>query len=147
MSIDLSQADADALIAMPKRAADDRQYDFPAPSDRLVLPLTSLDKREDFLLDITRMQINVAKVNYQNRARQVVVLMRLDLGGSPHRNPDDEVIPCPHLHICREGYGDKWAFPLPEGKFKDVANLFETLQDFMVECNVVEPPKMQGGLF
>lgn len=147
MSIDLSQADADALIAMPKHAADDRQHDFPAPGERLVLPLTSLDKREDFLLDITRMQINVAKVNYQNRARQVIVLMRLDLGGSPHRNPDGEVIPCPHLHIYREGYGDKWAFPLPEGKFKDVSNLFETLQDFMVECNVVQPPKMQGGLF
>jgi hypothetical protein len=147
MSIDLSQADADALISMPKRAADDRQYDFPGPGERLVLPLTSLDKREDFLLDITRMQINVAKVNYQNRARQVVVLMRLDLGGSPHRNPDGEIIPCPHLHIYREGYGDKWAFPLPAGKFGNLPNLFETLQEFMAECNIVEAPKMQGGLF
>jgi MoaA/NifB/PqqE/SkfB family radical SAM enzyme len=147
MSIDLSQADADALIAMPKRAADDREYDFPGLGERLVLPLTSMDKREDFLLDITRMQINVAKVNYQNRARQVVILMRLDLGGSPHRNPDGEIIPCPHLHIYREGYGDKWAFPLVEGKFENLSNLFETLQDFMAECNIVEAPKMQGGLF
>lgn len=106
-----------------------------------------MDKREDFLLDVTRMQINVSKVNYQNRVRQVVVLMRLDLGGSPHRNPDGETIACPHLHIYREGYGDKWAFPVPAGKFKDLSNLFETLQDFMTECNVVEAPKIQGGLF
>jgi hypothetical protein len=147
MPIDLSQAEADALIAMAKRAANDTQYDFPGPGERLVLPLTSLDKREDFLLDITRMQINVAKINYQNRARQVVVLMRLDLGGSPHRNPDGEIVTCPHLHIYREGYGAKWAFPLPAGKFKNVANLFETLQDFMVECNVIEAPNIQGGLF
>jgi hypothetical protein len=147
MSIDLSQADADALIAMPKRTADDRQYDFPGPGERLVLPLTSLDKREDFLLDITRMQINVAKVNYQGRARQVVVLMRLDLGGSPHRNPDGEIVPCPHLHIYREGYADKWAFSLPAGKFGNLSNLFETLQEFMAECNIVEAPKMQVGLF
>lgn len=147
MSIDLSQADADALIAMPKRAAEAREYDFPGPGERLVLPLTSLDKREDFLLDVTRMQINVAKVNYQNRARQVVILMRLDIGGSLHRNPDGEIIPCPHLHIYREGYGDKWAFPLPAGKFGNLSNLFETLHEFMAECNIVEAPKMQGGLF
>jgi len=147
MSIDLSQADADALIAMPKRATDDREYDFPGPGNRLVLPLTSLDRREDFLLDITRVQINVAKVNYQNRARQVVVLMRLDLGGAPHQNPDGEVVPCPHLHIYREGYGDKWAYAIPEGKFGDLSNLFKTLQDFMAECNIVEAPNMQGGLF
>ena len=147
MSIDLSQVDADALLAMPKCAGDDQLYDFPAPGQRLILPLISLDKREDFLLDITRVQINVSKVTYQNRARQAIVLLRLDLGGAPHRNPDGEVIPCPHMHFYREGFGVKWAVPAPMGRFSDLSNLFGTLQEFMAECNVVKPPKIQGGLY
>lgn len=147
MSVNLSQAEADALIAVAKRRADDDERRFPPPGDRLVIPLVSLDKREDFLLDITRSQINVAKVTHQNRARQVVVLMRLDIDGAPHRNPDGEVIPCPHLHIYRENFGDKWAHPLPTGKFQNLGNLLRTFEDFMTECNVVVPPKIQAGLF
>ena len=147
MSNDLSQAEADALICMPKRAVDDTPFDFPEPGGRLVIPLASLDKREDFLLDVTRMQINVSKVNYQNRARNVVVLMRLDLNGSPHRNPDGEIVPCPHIHIYREGYGAKWAFPLPQGRYENLSNLFQTFQDFMADCNIVQAPKIQGDLF
>ena len=94
MSANLPQAEADALIALAKRRADDDERRFPHPGERLVIPLVSLDKREDFLLDITRSQINVAKITHQNRARHVVILMRLDIQGAPHRNPDGEVIPC-----------------------------------------------------
>jgi hypothetical protein len=147
MSVNLSQAEADALIAVPKRRADDEERRFPPPGDRLVIPLVSNDKREDFLLDITRSQINVAKITHQNRARQVVVLLRLDIDGAPHRNPDGEVIPCPHLHIYRENFGDKWAHPLPAGRFQNLSDLFRTFEDFMAECNVIEPPRMQAGLF
>ena len=59
------------------------------------------------MLDVTRGQIKLTKATYQNRARQVIVLMRLDLDGSTHRNPDDQEIPCPHLHVYREGFGDR----------------------------------------
>jgi hypothetical protein len=44
------------------------------------------------------------KATYQNSARQVIILMRLDLDRLPHRNPDDTEVPCPHLHQYREGY-------------------------------------------
>ena len=67
MSVNLSQAEADALIAAAKRRADDEERNFPSPGDRLVIPLVSIDKREDFLLDITRLQISVAKITHQNR--------------------------------------------------------------------------------
>ena len=99
--IDITQGEADALIAMEKRRADDKDWIFPAPGDRFSIPLTSLDKRENFMLDVTRAQIKLTKATYQNRAQQVIVLMRLDIDGPPHRNPDGEEIPCPHLHIYR----------------------------------------------
>ena len=63
-----------------------------------------------------------------------MVLKRLDLNGAPHRNPHDQIIPCPHMHTYREGYGDKWAEPVSAGKF-------------ITECNVVQAPSIQTGLF
>lgn len=145
--IDITQTEADALIAMEKRWADDRQWSFPGPGGRLAIPLTSIDKRENFMLDVTRAQLKLAKATYQNRARQAIVLMRLDLDGSPHRNPDGEEIPCPHLHIYREGFGDKWAEPAPPDIYPNPADLFSTFEAFMKHCNITAPPDIQLGLF
>jgi hypothetical protein len=73
--------------------------------------------------------------------------MRLDLDGPPHRNPDGEEIPCPHLHRYREGYGDKWAVLAPIERYSDTLDLFSTFEQFMRHCNVTEPPIVQKGLF
>jgi hypothetical protein len=99
------------------------------------------------LLDVTRGQIKLTKATYQNRARQAIVLMRLDLDGPPHRNPDDQEIPCPHLHVYREGYGDKWAIPAPIDRYPDVQDLFSTFAAFMRHCNITDVPRIQKGLF
>jgi hypothetical protein len=100
--INLTQDEADKLMAMEKRAADEKLWLFPAPGERVAIPLTSLDKRESFMLDVTRSQIKLTKATYQNRAKAVVILMRLDLDGPLHRNPDGEEVPCPHLHITAQ---------------------------------------------
>lgn len=147
MSVDLTQAEADELIAMPKELAEDGVIPFPSAGDRLVIPLVSTDRTEDFLLDVTRSRIDLAKVTYQDRGRVVVVLLRLDLNGPPHRNPDGVQMACPHLHIYREGFGDKWAFPLPDGKFASLGDMTQTLSDFMDQCNVTAKPAVQAGFF
>jgi hypothetical protein len=145
--IDLTQVEADALIAMEKHCIDDKEWQFPGPGENLTVPLTSHDKRENFLLDVTRGQVKLTKVTYQNRARQTVVLIRLDLGGPPHRNPDDVEISCPHLHVYREGYGDKWAVPAPVELCSSIDNLVATLEAFMQYCNITEAPRLNRGLF
>ncbi|MGA2595314.1 MAG: hypothetical protein ABSH32_35935 [Bryobacteraceae bacterium] len=145
--INLTQDEADKLMTMEKRAVDEKEWLFPAPGDRVAIPLTSLDKRESFVLDVTRAQIKLTKATFQNRARVVIILMRLDLDGPPHRNPDDEEIPCPHLHIYREGYGDKWAIPAPVSRYTDTLDLFSTCEAFMQQCNIIDPPKIRKGLF
>ena len=144
--VNISQAEADALIAMEKHRVDNTQWVFPAAGGKLLIPLTSIDKREHFLLDLTRGQIKLTKATYQNRARQAIILMRLDLGGSPHRNPDDEEIPCPHLHVYREGYGDKWAQRAPPGTFPDPSDLPSTFGQFMIHCNITLAPNFQWRL-
>jgi hypothetical protein len=143
----LTQADADALLAIEKHRVDDTQYDYPGLGGALRIPLISPDKREAFILDISRSQINLAKGTYQNRARGVVILARLDFGGAPHRNPDDVEIPCPHLHLYKEGFGDKWALPVPASAFPNIADRWQTLGDFMAYINVAVPPDIRRGLF
>lgn len=145
--LNLTQAEADALIAMEKHRVNEDRSDFPMGGQSLALPLQSFDKREHFLLDLSRGRIDLLKVTMQNRARQVVVLVRLDLGGAPHRNPDDEDIPAPHLHVYREGYGDKWAIPVPAQRFAPTADLWTALEEFMRFCNITQPPHIERGLF
>jgi hypothetical protein len=145
--INLTQAEADTLIAMEKRRANDERVDFPMGGQSVVLPLQSPDRREQFLLDLSRGRIDLLKVKMQNRGRQVVVLVRLDLGRAPHRNPDDSEIAAPHLHVYREGYGDKWSVAVPPDRFRNVADIWITLDDFLRYCNVTQPPQIERGLF
>ncbi len=125
--INLTQTEADTLISMPKLRVNDDTWDYPNSGGSLCVPLVSQDNREEFNLDIYRGRINLLKGTHQSRARQVIVLVRLDFGGSPHRNPNDEEIGSPHLHIYREGYGHKWAIPVPEDKFPNISDLYATL--------------------
>ncbi len=145
--VDIPQAEADALIAMEKQCVDKKNWLFPGPGARLAIALASRDKRENFVLDITRAQIKLTKATYQNRARQAIILMRLDLDGPLHRNPDDQEIPCPHLHIYREGYADKWAVPAPIDRYPSSQDLYSALDAFMRHCNITEPPQIDRGLF
>lgn len=145
--VDLTQAEADAMIAMEKHRASEEQYHFPMGGESVSIPLQSPDRREQFLLDVSRGRIDMAKVKMQNRARQVIVLVRLDLAGAPHRNPDGEEIPCPHLHVYREGFADKWAAPLPQDRFPTPADVWATFGHFMDYCNVTKPPQIERGLF
>ena len=144
--INLSQVEADSLIALEKKRTDEKQWSF-NPGDRLAIPLTSIDGREHFILDINRFQIKITKATFQNRAKQVIVLMRLDLDGPLHRNPDGEEIPCPHLHFYREGFGTKWAIMAPLDKYPDTSNLFATFEAFMKDCSITLPPTFRVGLF
>lgn len=138
--INLPQEEADALIAMEKHRADDQQYAFPLVGGEVIIPLVSPNRRESFLLDVRRGRIDLFKGTYQNRARQVVLLVRLDFGGQPHRNPDDIEVASPHLHLYREGYGDKWAEPVPHEIFTNLTDFRQTLEEFMQYCHITQKP-------
>lgn len=145
--LDLTQAEADGLIAMEKVKVTEAEWEYPTAGNGVAIPLTSRDRREAFFLDIHRSRLNLVKGTYQNRARHAVVLVRLDFGGPPHRNPDEQEVLCPHLHLYREGFGDKWAVPAPTDKFSHLQDRWQTLDDFMGFCNVVDRPAIRRGLF
>jgi len=140
----LTQDEADFLLGLEKYSQDENEHDF--ARSRLTIPLRSDDHREEFLLDMSRGRIQITKMKYQMRARKAVILARLDLRGSPHRNPDGEEIACPHLHVFREGFGDKWAQPLPKKHFSNHSEARQMFDEFLDFCTVVEKPNVNFGL-
>ncbi|MFA7236252.1 MAG: hypothetical protein WC058_05240 [Phycisphaeraceae bacterium] len=104
---DITQQEADELLACNKIRASDTEWEYPLHGGSIVIPLLSEDRRESFLLDIHRARLDLQKGTYQNRAKQVVVLLRLDFGGKPHRNPDGQEIGSPHLHGASEKPANK----------------------------------------
>lgn len=147
MDIDLTQNEADDLIATEKRKVDDTDHIYPGLGGSIMVPLISVDSRENFILDVNRSSINLEKGSYQNRARRTVVLVRLCFGGRPHTNPDGNIIVGNHLHTYREGFGDKWANLASQADFSDMRNLWQTLMEFCDICNVVELPNIRKDLF
>ncbi|MBA4313266.1 MAG: hypothetical protein C0417_11630 [Chlorobiaceae bacterium] len=145
--INLTQAEADRLIAIQKIKVSDTPWEYPVQGSGISIPLVSIDKKENFLLDISRGRIDLIKGRYQTRARQVVILVRIDFGGAPHRNPDGKEVASPHLHVYREGYGDKWATLIPKDLFKNISDRSQLLEDFMEYCNIIQRPNIVHGLF
>lgn len=142
----ISQQEANDLLAMQKVSLTSTPFDFPDFGGAVTVPLVSTDGSEEFFLDVRRNRINLSKNTFQNRARTVVILARLDIGGSPHRNPDGQEVACPHLHVYREGCGDKWAIDATPliGLGAEHRSAYHAFIQF---CNIVHPPNFQIGLF
>jgi hypothetical protein len=141
----LTQAEADALIAMRKSFASPMMISLPPGADQ-THELIGTDERERFLLDLWRGTIHFPKLKFQTRARRIIVLVRLDIDGAPHTNPDGARLGGTHLHLYREGYEDKWAYPLNTNEFSDPGNIRQTLEDFCNFCHIEEVPPFQESL-
>jgi len=156
----LIQAEADRLLAMNKRRVSGKTYEFPMAGESLTIPIVSVDESESFLLDVNRGTIRLTKCTYQERYQGIIILVRLDVDGPPHTNPEvSEVplsylsgfngttIPCPHLHLYVEHFMDKWAIPAPTDRFPRTEDIYATLNDFFRYCHIIEKPIVQKGLF
>lgn len=141
----LTQTEADALIAMEKNFENRRTITIPVGTDQ-TRELIGADQRERFLLDIWRGTLRISKVKYQTRGRKVIVLVRLDIDGAPHTNPDGTRIDGAHLHIYREGFEDKWAYPIDTGEFSNVSDIYDAFGDFCRYCNIRNVPSLQRGI-
>jgi len=141
----LTQTEADALISMRKTFVRPSAISVPPGTDQ-THELIGDDKREQFLLDIWRGTLRLSKLKYQTRGRKVIVLVRLDINGAPHTNPDGTRVKGHHLHFYREGYEDKWAYAIDPAEFANVSDIQQALTDFCRYCNIVDMPPFQGGL-
>ena len=133
----LTQKEADTLIEMLKHIQDsDTPLMFPAPGYAEKLFLQSEDGKNEFIVDINRRgYINISKkCTYQGRYQKSIVLLRLDVGGAEHTNPDGTIVSENHIHVYKEGFGDKWAYELPK-EFVHPDDLVQTTIDFLKYFN------------
>ena len=142
VDFELTQEEANDFISIQKRSLATDPVFIP-----LSVPLSDLSGSVEFQLDVRCARIDLKKGTNQTRLRKTIVLVRLDYGGAPHRNPDGEEVPCPHIHIYKPGYGDKWAQPISDREFKNIGDFWQTLDDFMTFCNITDRPVFQGALF
>lgn len=138
----LSQSVADYLLAMLKYLADDQGTIEFCPGMHVGVELVSRNRQELFRLIIERKARKISHAKYQTMVRKSIILVRLEIDGPPHKNPDKSIVPCPHIHVYREGFGTAWAYPVTD-EFGDTANLMECLQDFMRYCNIAQRPRIR----
>ncbi len=138
----LTQKEAEELLKLKKWLSEPKTITL-KPGSNLTYELDSSDNSEKFILDLWRGTIRL-KARYQTRARKSIILVRVDLNGAPHTNPDGERVDCPHIHIYKEGYDDKWAYPLPES-FSNPSDLSIAFSDFCSYCNI-ETPNFENAL-
>lgn len=143
----LTQTEADALIEIDKHADDTKAVSYPAPGGKLCIQLHSADNRERFHLDLTRGRIALTKVSHNLRVRTSIPLVRLDINGAPHTNPDGSKVGRSHIHLYREGFGDSWAFEVDPSIFSDVNDLQQALRDFVNYCHIRTFPPIDLSLF
>ncbi len=145
LNMDLAQQIADQLLAMEKEFTTSDPINLHSGA-KFIRELASTNGQEQFLLDFYQGTIRLNKVTSNHRYARTIILARLDLNGSPHMNPDGQVIHGSHLHLYREGYGDKWASLLDATVFTDAADPALSLRQFLGFLNVQNIPAIQALL-
>jgi len=161
---ELSPQEVLRLINMEKICVGDHIH---STGERaFTIDITSENGRESFQLDYHRGNIEL-KYTMQTRYKVAYNLLRFDIGSSKrHTNPTEEITldpsdpfygvheKCigrvfetkePHVHIYREGFADKWAYP-PETMFSDMRNVSSTFNEFMDMCNITKRPYIYNGM-
>lgn len=137
----LSPEEIDELLQILKEIKYDKEYfKFPEKGESEKLDVISLDGKKKFIIDITpgSKRSNPKKVTYQERFLKDIVLLRLDLYGQFHTNPDGEKISENHLHIIKHGYDDKFAYEIPK-EFINIDDKIDTLINFLEYCKIKNP--------
>lgn len=138
----------DELLQCLKRIEHHSTFDLPLKGFEEKLDLKS--NNHYFLIDINRKGRKRPQFTLQlrNKIYKDYPLLRLDILGPPHRNPEGdfpyagEIIPCPHIHIAEEKFATKRAYPLNDKYAKihltdhQLSDLVEILKVFLAYCNV-----------
>ncbi len=107
--------------------------------------LFSLETREEFILDYHKGNIAIEKFVVNHRYRQSIILLRYCHTGR-HTNPDGVTLVGPHIHMYREGYGDKFAFPAADMGINISDDIQVIFRKVLQLCNIQNPPTINFNL-
>jgi hypothetical protein len=108
--------------------------------------LTAPSTRDKFILDFRRSGFEITKYSYNKRYRQTIIMVRY-CSTVRHTNPDGVTFDGPHVHLFREGFDDKFAFPVSEMGVDSGDAMDIVLIKLLRYCNVSGIPVIELGLF
>lgn len=134
----MTHEEAQGLIQVLKQIMRKGVFNLPQSGERKKLELRSVfsDKDRFFVLFNRYSRIQKEKYTLLLRYGKDQCLIRIDVNGPAHSNPDGTCIPCPHIHIQQQNFGkwDAWAFELP-ALFDNAEDRVQTFKDFLEYCN------------
>lgn len=134
-----TQDEISRLITMLKQIkSQTRVIRLPSLGEQSNISLESIEKPiEPFRITINRKQRISGNYSFLEIHGNSGILLRLDIIGPPHSNPDGTEIPCPHIHIARDDYDDSWAYAFNPSYVDNFDNLISQLYEFMRHCNII----------
>lgn len=108
--------------------------------------INSSVSKETFLLDFYRGGFELSRYTVNKRFRQTIIMLRYDNGGR-HTNPDGVSFEGKHVHLYREGFNDKFAFPVYEIGINDTDPMETIFRKIMLYCNVRKIPSIEIPMF
>lgn len=141
----LTQSEFDQLVHIEKIFKENSSLTLgPAPI-KWTRDIISSDRKETFLLDFIRGSLEIKKYTYNKRYRQSIVLLRICSTGR-HSNPQilgGECFNGPHVHVYKEGYGDKVAYSINTIGINDGFTMDGALKALLDYFNVIAQPSIQ----
>lgn len=135
----MTHEEAQGFIQVLKLIIQKGVFALPQAGERNTLDLRSVfsDKDRFFVIYNRYSRIRKDKYTLLLRYGKDQCLLRIDVGGPPHTNPDGTIVKYPHIHIQQKDNGkwDAWAFELP-AIFGHVEDRLQTFMDFLEYCNV-----------
>ncbi|HET8810816.1 MAG TPA: hypothetical protein VFM65_11205 [Flavobacteriaceae bacterium] len=143
----ITQSDFNTIIKEEKVFSDlINPLELSPPPINWTREIKAISSKNIFLLDFYRGSFELTRYTYNKRYRQSIILLRYDNGGR-HTNPDGVSFDGPHVHIFREGFNDKFAFPVSELNINDTNSIDEVLDKLLQFCNVTKRPTIEIPMF
>jgi hypothetical protein len=133
----LNQAEADGLIKVKKIFLDKTPLTVNRPYNEQRELKSERDPYEVFYLNVTQTRIEFGKYGTVTRFFQIPLVRACINPDARHENPDGEILSGSHIHIYKQGYADKFAYPLKEHGFDDML-IVPFIKKFLEYCNIEE---------
>lgn len=139
-------------IIMALKEMVNKKFDFPEFGDFREYEVRKIgDYKLKYVMNINRKtRISEDKCTFVIRDKMTgTLLLRLDVNGPDHVNPDKSVVPCPHLHIYKEKYDYNNNLPYAIPFNIENPNLISYCVEFLKKFNIINYPVIieQSRLF
>ena len=131
----LSQSEAEGLIAVRKVFIERTPLTVNRPFNEQRQLRSDREPYETFYLNITQTAIEFGRYSTVTRFFQIPLIRACVNPDYVHPNPDGTEVKGSHIHIYKEGFLDRFAYPLSERGFTETA-MVPFIRAFLTYCNI-----------